>query len=216
MLSKKIDQVEFDESGRVSGVTSEGQTAKVSFVASLCPFFHQSSDANIVPFFFSSPFPPPASCQTTVVIADPSYFPDRVKEVGKVVRAICILDHPIPQTNNSLSCQLIIPASQCNRKNGESLFFFKLTCWRCWWHLCDAAHAQFSLGPFLKTFTLPACRTPTTLRPKTSTLPFAPPPRKLVRLLYEITIVKDFSTATPTLLALFLLSRAGQGAGHGL
>jgi Rab GDP dissociation inhibitor len=35
-----------------------------------------------------------------------------VKKVGQVVRAICILSHPIPNTNNSESCQIIIPQSQ--------------------------------------------------------------------------------------------------------
>lgn len=43
------------------------------------------------------------------VVGDPSYFPDKVKKVGQVVRAICILGHPIPNTNNHESCQIIIP-----------------------------------------------------------------------------------------------------------
>lgn len=50
------------------------------------------------------------------VVGDPSYFPDKVKKVGQVVRAICILSHPIPNTNNSESCQIIIPQSQVKRK----------------------------------------------------------------------------------------------------
>ncbi|PIK54484.1 rab GDP-dissociation inhibitor, partial [Apostichopus japonicus] len=50
-----------------------------------------------------------------VVIGDPSYFPDKVKEVGKVVRCICILNHPIPNTNDGLSCQIIIPQNQVGR-----------------------------------------------------------------------------------------------------
>ena len=56
--------------------------------------------------------------KSKVVIGDPSYFKDRVKQTGKVVRAICIMDHPIRDTNNSLSCQIIIPGAQVDRKNG--------------------------------------------------------------------------------------------------
>jgi len=51
------------------------------------------------------------------VIGDPSYFPDKVKQVGQVVRTICIMDHPIPNTNNSESCQVIIPQKQVGRKS---------------------------------------------------------------------------------------------------
>jgi Rab GDP dissociation inhibitor len=52
-----------------------------------------------------------------LVIGDPSYFPERVKEVGKVVRAICLMDHPIPGTSDSVSCQIILPGNQAGRKN---------------------------------------------------------------------------------------------------
>eukprot|EP00124_Ichthyophonus_hoferi_P000761 Ihof_evm3s31 gene=Ihof_evmTU3s31 len=47
-----------------------------------------------------------------MVVGDPSYFQDRVKKVGAVARCICILDHPIPQTDHSTSCQIIMPANQ--------------------------------------------------------------------------------------------------------
>lgn len=52
-----------------------------------------------------------------MVICDPSYVRDlkKVKETGKVIRAICILDHPIPNTNDSTSCQIILPQKQLNR-----------------------------------------------------------------------------------------------------
>jgi len=56
-----------------------------------------------------------ASCK--FVVGDPSYFPDKVKKSGQVVRAICILSHPIPNTNNSESCQIIIPQKQVGRKS---------------------------------------------------------------------------------------------------
>jgi len=51
------------------------------------------------------------------VVGDPSYFHDKVKKSGQVVRAICILSHPIPNTNNSDSCQIIIPQNQVKRKS---------------------------------------------------------------------------------------------------
>ena len=51
------------------------------------------------------------------VIADPSYFPGKCKVIGQVVRAICILDHPIPNTNDAQSCQIILPQNQIGRTN---------------------------------------------------------------------------------------------------
>lgn len=40
-----------------------------------------------------------------LIICDPSYVPDKkVKVIGKIIRAICITDHPIPSTNESTSC----------------------------------------------------------------------------------------------------------------
>ena len=56
-----------------------------------------------------------------IVICDPSYLKDtcadRIRAVGKVIRAICILGQPIPHTNNCVSCQIIIPQKQLNRKS---------------------------------------------------------------------------------------------------
>lgn len=51
----------------------------------------------------------------TQVYCDPSYAPDRVKKVGQVIRAICLLNHTIPNTNDAQSCQIIIPQKQVNR-----------------------------------------------------------------------------------------------------
>lgn len=36
----------------------------------------------------------------------------------QVVRAICILDHPVQNTSDAVSCQIIIPQSQVGRHNG--------------------------------------------------------------------------------------------------
>jgi len=53
------------------------------------------------------------------LLGDPSYFTalQKCKPNGKVVRAICFLNHTIPNTNNSQSLQIIIPAAQASRKN---------------------------------------------------------------------------------------------------
>ena len=67
------------------------------------------------------------------VIGDPSYFGGtatgvkpggeggkvRVLEEGKVIRAICMLKHPIPGTENADSIQIIIPQNQVGRRNGQ-------------------------------------------------------------------------------------------------
>lgn len=97
MLDKKIDSINIDpETGYFTGVTSEGETVRAK-----------------------------------KVIGDPSYFgagkdePEggkmRVIETGKVIRAICIMKHPIPGTDNADSAQIIMPQKQVGRKNGKSL-----------------------------------------------------------------------------------------------
>merc|ERR1711916_188238 len=56
-----------------------------------------------------------AKCKA--VIGDPSYFKDQVKKVGQVVRVICIMSHPIPNTADAASCQVIIPQKEAKRKH---------------------------------------------------------------------------------------------------
>jgi len=51
------------------------------------------------------------------VYCDPSYVSDKVSKVGQVVRCICLLNHPIPDTKDSLSTQIIIPQKQVGRKS---------------------------------------------------------------------------------------------------
>merc|ERR1712142_1316157 len=51
------------------------------------------------------------------VYCDPPYVSDKVKKTGKVVRCICLLDHPIPNTKDALSSQIIIPQKQVGRKS---------------------------------------------------------------------------------------------------
>ena len=91
MLDKPIDEIVTDADGKFVGVRSGEETVKA-----------------------------------TQVIGDPSYFGAgaeggkvRVVEEGKVVRAICILKHPIPNTGDADSCQIVIPQKQVGRKNGE-------------------------------------------------------------------------------------------------
>ncbi|KAH8915988.1 rab GTPase activator [Atractiella rhizophila] len=91
MLDKKIDEIVYGADGKFVGVRSGEETVKAE-----------------------------------KVIGDPSYFigdkggktgEDKVMETGKVIRAICFLKHPIPNTDDSDSVQLIIPQNQVNRKN---------------------------------------------------------------------------------------------------
>ena len=40
-----------------------------------------------------------------------------MKKTGKVVRCICLLDHPIPNTKDALSTQIILPQKQRKKHN---------------------------------------------------------------------------------------------------
>lgn len=53
------------------------------------------------------PLPPPPAAQ--------------VRKSSRVVRAMCILSHPIPSTNDSHSVQIILPQKQLNRRHGACL-----------------------------------------------------------------------------------------------
>ncbi|KAI0257673.1 rab GTPase activator [Lactifluus subvellereus] len=89
MLDKPIHEIVTDPNGNFIGVRSGSETVKAK-----------------------------------QVIGDPSYFVDnqesgkiRVVEDGKVVRAICILKHPIPGTDDADSVQIILPQNQVNRRH---------------------------------------------------------------------------------------------------
>jgi len=91
MLDKKVDEIITDDAGKFVGVRSGDETVKAK-----------------------------------QVIGDPSYFLEqptsgtgkvRVLESAKVVRAICLLKHPIPGTEDSDSVQIIIPQNQVKRRN---------------------------------------------------------------------------------------------------
>lgn len=51
------------------------------------------------------------------VYCDPSYVPDKVRKKGQVIRCICLMDHPIANTRDALSTQIIIPQKQVNRNS---------------------------------------------------------------------------------------------------
>lgn len=66
-----------------------------------------------------------AKCK--MVICDPSYASSsKTRPAGRVVRAICILNAPIPSTSNSMSCQVIIPQRQLQR---QSDIFIMMISW---------------------------------------------------------------------------------------
>lgn len=50
----------------------------------------------------------------------------QVKKVGKVTRAIAIMSHPIPNTNDSHSAQVILPQKQLGRKSDMWVTFLIL------------------------------------------------------------------------------------------
>jgi Rab GDP dissociation inhibitor len=96
MLDKPIHEIVTDSAGKFVGVRSGDETVKAK-----------------------------------QVIGDPSYFGAgnsaesgkvRVVEESKVVRAICVLKHPIPGTEDSDSVQIVIPQNQVNRRNGGRIF----------------------------------------------------------------------------------------------
>lgn len=93
MLNTSIDEIT-TENGQVSGIKA---TMK-----------ERSEDADGMKF----------STKTKKIIGDPSYFPGKVQVVGHLLKAICILTHPVANTDNSDSAQLIIPQSQVGRKHG--------------------------------------------------------------------------------------------------
>lgn len=93
MLNTSVDEVEYDSAGKVSGIKA---TMK-----------ERGEEGDGMKF----------STKTKMIIADPSYFPSKVQVVGHLIKAICILNHPVEKTNDSDSFQLIIPQSQVGRKH---------------------------------------------------------------------------------------------------
>jgi len=94
MLNTNIGEIEM-EGGKVSGIKATMR--------------ERSEDNEGMKF----------STKTKKIIGDPSYFPGKVQVVAHLLKAICILTHPVANTDNSDSAQLIIPQSQVGRRNGR-------------------------------------------------------------------------------------------------
>jgi RAB protein geranylgeranyltransferase component A len=51
------------------------------------------------------------AAKAPIVIGDPSYFPkEALKVTGKVIRTVCVMNNPVPNTENATSAQIIIPS----------------------------------------------------------------------------------------------------------
>eukprot|EP00744_Colponema_vietnamica_P001984 GILI01003197.1.p1 GENE.GILI01003197.1~~GILI01003197.1.p1 ORF type:complete len:479 (-),score=157.95 GILI01003197.1:105-1472(-) len=59
------------------------------------------------------------TARAPIVICDPSYALNtgKVRKTGQVIRCICFLNAPIPNTNNSTSSQIILPQKQLGRNS---------------------------------------------------------------------------------------------------
>ncbi|KAL0078889.1 GDP dissociation inhibitor [Phycomyces blakesleeanus] len=57
------------------------------------------------------------TARATQIICDPSYAPTKAHTTGKVVRAICFLKHPVPNTSDADSAQIVIPQNQLGRNH---------------------------------------------------------------------------------------------------
>ena len=62
------------------------------------------------------------TAKAPVVVCDHHYADGKVKKVGRVVRCICIMSHPIPNTNEGHSVQIILPFKQTGRKSDIYVF----------------------------------------------------------------------------------------------
>ena len=61
---------------------------------------------------------PQGTVKAPMVIADPSYFPEKVESTDKkYIRCICLLNHKVSSTDQKDSLQIILPQNQINRKN---------------------------------------------------------------------------------------------------
>jgi len=70
-------------------------------------------------------------CKT--LVGDPTYFQDEEKcvKTGQIIRCICIMDHPIPNTNNSKACQIIIPQKQISKTRKNDIYIVQISDTHC-------------------------------------------------------------------------------------
>lgn len=111
-------QVEFDADGKAIGVTSEGETAKCKKVVCDPSYLPEKVPSRSVEFFLigNQMFLQFTFCFYITSFSE-KWRNWQVKKVGKVARAICIMSHPIPDTNDSHSAQVILPQKQLGRKS---------------------------------------------------------------------------------------------------
>lgn len=93
MLNTSVDEILKDASGKVTGIKAT--------------MAERGNEEQSMKF----------ETKTKMILGDPSYFPDKVRVTGYLLKCICILNHPIDKTNDSDSLQLIIPQSQVGRKH---------------------------------------------------------------------------------------------------
>lgn len=91
MLNRPIEGFEYDDAGKFTAVRAPDPDDEAQTVKAV---------------------------KAKMVIGDPSYFPDKVEKIGRVARAICIMNHPLPKTKGThkdggaYSSQIIVPANQ--------------------------------------------------------------------------------------------------------
>lgn len=93
MLDKQIEEIITGPDRKFTGVKSGGETVKAKLVIGSPDYFGAGKE-------------------------DGEGGKIRVLEEGKVIRAICLLKHNIPGTEESDSVQIVIPQNQVNRRNG--------------------------------------------------------------------------------------------------
>ena len=82
----------------------------------------------------------------SILISEPTYM-EKFKKVqikGKIIRRICILNHPIPGTGECDSCQIIIPQNQINGKN--DIFILQLGYGHC---VCKKGYYVVFISSFI-------------------------------------------------------------------
>merc|ERR1719324_1548225 len=98
MLNRAVDEILYDDKGVAWGIRGKSM----------------------------EPGAPDEVAKAKMLIGDPSYWiddnkakgdavPEKVRVVGRVTRAICIMDHPMPNTKDVDSVQCIIPAAEVKR-----------------------------------------------------------------------------------------------------
>lgn len=82
----------------------------------------------------------------SILISEPTYLEkfNKVQIKAKIIRRICIMNHPIPGTGDCDSCQIIIPQTQINRKN--DIFILQLGYGHC---VCKKGYYVVFISSFL-------------------------------------------------------------------